>query len=579
MTRQEASSPQFASALFEGRPDPRKDPKGWLDTKLLPGWDWLEPDYDRVMHQRLNKLDYLRRTPGGIAGALKAYAMPYGFYDFIYDWGSILDPRLAAWGRETEVPFVLFSRQVEFLTWMQALVEAPARGLSGKGNASKTRGCGASTLACFFSLWYWLFRPSSMIGVGSNLERSVYDADNPKALFWKLEHALRSLPGEFLPQGFDIKKHLTKGAGAGKLVNPDNRSAINGDAGPAIGRGDRRLFYVIDEHAALQYPHAAEAALSKTTFTLIRISTEKRECLFRTQVEGLRATNPPNLFEYDWWEDPRTTQKLFDRDKAEADAQGMGDIFKIEVERNVDSILVDTWIPRGLLEDAAREEPEPSGPAVLTVDVAAMGNDQSIVGWRRGLWQSALRKFAKSSDDGQQLAAEVITLAEDVLRQGLTLGAIIYELEGSGYALHSVLMGGPLRTALRPIHPGRKLSNGRHYNVRSQAWDLWRSHLENGGNIPNDPAIIRLGSALRYEWRESGDKKLLLMEDKKKFKKRLAADPMSNPMGGPSPDEADNCALSLLPVEMADFVLDDYLRAAGRPDDGIIEASDWGWAA
>jgi hypothetical protein len=167
-------------------------------------------------------------------------------------------------------------------------------------------------------------------------------------------------------------------------------------------------------------------------------------------------------------------------------------------------------------------------------------------------------------------------LAEDLLNQNVAIGAVIYELEGPGYAMHSVLTVGGLRSVLQPVHPGRKLSNGRHFNIRAQAWDLWKRALDNGASIPNDPAIISLGSSLRYEWRTDGKgQKVLLMEDKRAFKKRLSVDPQ-NPMGGPSPDEADNCALSWLAVEYGELTLNEYLRALGK-DDEMVEATSWGW--
>jgi hypothetical protein len=563
---------------FVSSVDPAKDPNGWLESKLPAGWDWQKPDYDAIYLQRIGLLDYARKTPGAVDALLKHYSRPYGFYDFIYDWGVINDPRNAGLGMETAIPFVLFPRQVELLTWFQSLVEAPAKGLSGKGNVSKTRGCGASTLICFFYIWYWRFRARMEMGLGSNLERNVYDANNPKALFWKLENALKGLPEEFMPKGFEFSKHMQKGGGAGKLVNPENGSIISGDAGTEIGRGDRKFMYAIDEHAGLQFPYAAEAALASVTNTLIRISSEKRDTLFRTQVIGLEATNPANLFTFDWWQDPRMTKERFERDKAEAQAQGMGDIFRLEVERDPDAISVDSWLKRDLLEAAAKLDPPPSGPAIITIDVAAMGNDSSVIGWRRGLKSYELRKTARSSDDGQQLGREVTLLAEDILHQNVPIAAIIYELEGPGYAMHSVLMAGGLRDVLRPIHPGKKLSNGRHFNVRAQAWDMWKRALENGASIPPDKAIIALGSSLRYEWRtDSKGKKVLLMEDKKAFKKRLSADPQNNPMGGPSPDEADNCALSWLPVEHGELALNDYLRALGRSDDDEAIVAAWGW--
>ena len=565
------------SAQLAPEPDPRTEPERWLASKLPPGWDWLKPDYDLVWKQRIKMLQFMRTTPGAVTAAKQLYGRPGGFYDFLFDLGTINDPRNAGLGLEVSIPFVLFPRQVEMLTWLQMLAEAPGQGRSGKGNISKTRGCGASTIICFFFLWYWLFRPRIEMGVGSNLERNVYDANNPKALFWKIENGLKNLPEEFLPKGFSFDKHLQKGGGAGKLINPANGSIISGDAGQDIGRGDRKFMYAIDEHAGLQFPFAAEAALATVTNTLFRVSSEKRDTLFRTQVIGLEATNPTNLFTFDWWQDPRKTQEVFDREKAEAEALGMGDIFRVEVERAPDSISTDTWIKRELLEKASKLDPAPSGPAIITIDVSAMGNDRSVVGWRRGLKQYELRKFDKSSDDGRQLAAEVVALAEDILHKSVPIGAVIYELEGAGYGLHSVLVGSGLREVLQPIHPGRKLSNGRHYNVRAQAWDCWKRALENGASTAKDQAVVALGSAIKYEWRENQKgKKVLLIEGKKEFKKRLSADP-KNPMGGPSPDEADNCALSWLPVEMGELRLDNYLSALGRADEELEIADSWGW--
>jgi hypothetical protein len=556
--------------------DPRTHPNEWLESKLPPDWNWEKPDYDAIYLQRVGLLDYARRTPGGMAALRSQYGKVYGFYDFIFDWGVINDPRNAGLGLETAIPFVLFPRQVELLTWFQSLVEAPILKKSGAGNVSKTRGCGASTLICFFYLWYWMFRPKVEMGLGSNLERNVYDANNPKALFWKIENALKGFPEEFLPRGFSFKEHLQKGGGAGKLINPENGAIISGDAGTEIGRGDRKFIYAIDEHAGLQFPYAAEASLKSVSNTLIRISSEKRDTLFRTQVIGLEATNPANLFTFDWWQDPRMTKERFEREKAEAQAQGMGDIFRLEVERAPDAISVDSWLRRDLLDAAAKRDPPPTGPAVITIDVAAMGNDNSVIGWRRGLKSYALRKIARASDDGRELATQVTMLAEDLLNQNVAIGAVIYELEGPGYAMHSVLTVGGLRSVLQPVHPGRKLSNGRHFNIRAQAWDLWKRALDNGASIPNDPAIISLGSSLRYEWRTDGKgQKVLLMEDKRAFKKRLSVDPQ-NPMGGPSPDEADNCALSWLAVEYGELTLNEYLRALGK-DDEMVEATSWGW--
>lgn len=542
------------------------DPSGWVASKLPEGWDWTNPDYDAILRRRYEMLDFLRRTEGALAAALRSYAKPWGFYDFIFDWGRILDPRDSAFGRDPDIPFALFPRQVECLTWMATMLSNPAQGKPGSGNISKTRGCGASTMACFYSLWLWRFRPNSHIGVGSNLERNVYDKENPKALFWKLDHGLMSWPEEFLPKGFRSREHMMKGAGAGKLVNPENRSTITGDAGPDIGRGDRKLVYFIDEHRSLQHPVAAEAGLAKTTNSLIRISTERRDSLFHAQVEGLRKHSPENLFEYKWQDDPRMTPEVFEAARAQAEALGMLDIFRVEVECDLDSVVVDTFMSRGLLENAATRQCLPSGPAIISIDVAAQGNDSSMISWRRGLWHSALRKYPKSSNDGKQLAAEVLLLAEEILTQNIPIAAVIYELEGSGYALHSVLQGSPLAEICEPIHPGAKLSNGRHYNVRAQGADLMKRAIENGAMVPNDQELIRLGSQIKVVPKEDvKGRKMLLLENKKAFRKRLANDP-TMPQTGPSPDAFDNVAISYVPVEQHRFTLSDYRKALGRAE-------------
>lgn len=565
---------------FDHSPDPRTDPEGWLDYKLPHDWNWLNPNYDQILRLRAEKLSFLRSTPGALAAVLQHYALDYGFYDFIFDWGRILDPRDSAFGREPDIPFILFPRQVEMLTWMQEMVEKPAKGLSGKGNISKTRGCGASTIACFFALWYWRFRANSRFGMGSNLERNVYDKGNPKSLFWKIEHGVESWPREFLPRDFVLQKHLSKGAGAGKLINPENGATITGDAGPDIGRGDRTLVYFIDEHRSLQHPASAEAGLNKTTNTLIRISTQRKDSLFLTQCLGLEKDNPSNLFTYHWQEDPRMTQEVFERERAEAESLGMLDIFRLEVEGDAEGIVVNTLIPRRLMDEAAKRHPTPFGPAVMVIDVAAQGNDNAVISYRRGLWHSGLRKFPYADDSGRALAAEVIQLAEEILTQGIPLAAIIYELEGPGYALNTVLSAGPLASVLRPIHPGQKLKDGRHYNLRAQAWELWRRAMVNGAAIPNDRALIILGSSIRKEETEDAKgRKILKLEPKRLFRKRLAADP-DNPMGGPSPDEADNVALSYVPVEYANFTLEDYRRALGQGSDyNEVDTSNmWGWS-
>jgi hypothetical protein len=130
---------------------------------------------------------------------------------------------------------------------------------------------------------------------------------------------------------------------------------------------------------------------------------------------------------------------------------------------------------------------------------------------------------------------------------------------------------GAFREAIRPIHPGRKLSSPEFYNERARFWALAKEWLEEGNkSMPNDRKLKLQASSLRYEYKSGakGEKRLLI-EDKVGYRKRMAADP-KNKMSGPSPDEADSWAMTYAPVRMAQV-------KAPAPLDGDFgpEVEDW----
>jgi len=545
-------------------PDPRQDPEGYLKLVLPWDWNWKNPDYSQVFAQRAERLSFMREDPGRFLAALQFYADDH-FIEFITDWGIMRDPRLAAFGKPTRIPFVPFPRQIELLDWMHGLVLAPAQGRSGRGNVDKTRDCGFSYCCCGYATWRWRFFANNDLGFGSNLERNVYDDKNPKALFTKLIEFVEGWPPEFQPIGWDRGKCVSKGSSAGKMINPDNGSTITGDCGKEIGRGGRTSAYFLDEHAALEYPMAAEGALSENTNTQINGSTQSGPAtVFLRQCMALRAQAPDRLFEFDWSSDPRKDQKWYDQKKSDPMTDPV--IFAREIDRNPYEAVVDTFIPISVFEGSRKNvDARAAGSWQIGVDAARMGNDKSVICARRGFHMRELRKLSKK--DGLQLAGEVEALCWELLEENMgPLGGIVYELEGVAYEFHAHMQTSPFRRLLRPIHPQARLSDGKHFNTRALMWSTFKKWMEDGGRIPNDKSIWEMGAAIRYEWRSSKSIRLLLIEDKKEFKSRMSADPR-NRSSGPSPDEADACCLACLPVQLDHATMDDFpARGVGNQD-------------
>lgn len=542
---------------------------------VLPnGWDWKNPDYRLIMQQRYVRLDFLRERKSRLQAAKEFYAADH-YIEFIRDWGMMRDPRLAAKNLPTVFPFVPWPRQEELLRWIHGLVLAPAKGQMGRGNVDKTRDCGFSWCCVAYACWRFLFFSNNDIGFGSNLERNVFDNENPKAIFTKVNAFLDLLPEEFKPLGWNINKHITKGTSAGKALNPENGSTITGDCGTEIGRGGRTLVYFVDEHASIERPMLAEAALSENTNTQINGSTHKGTgTLFYKQCMSLRAAAPERLFEFDWFADPRKDQHWYETKKSDPMTDAV--VFAQEVERDPSASVADGFIPIHLFEEAENNDfATPSGGWRLSLDVAEMGNDNSVLVPRRGDVIPTIKKYRKA--EARFLAAEIERYMVKLLEAGdAPIECLIYELAGPGYEIHAHLKMGPFAKVLRPLRPQSRIPGFEFYNVRAQCWGLWKEWLEEGGKrIPKDRRLRELGSALRYSYKtDSKNRKLLIMEDKRKFKGRMSPDPRNWALG-PSPDEADAMALNFAPVTKSRFTLEDYRIAANADLGEITQGSSW----
>jgi hypothetical protein len=104
-----------------------------------------------------------------------------------------------------------------------------------------------------------------VIGVGSRKEEYVDKIGAPKALFEKARFFLSHLPAEFLG-GWNRDQH----APHMRILFPGTGSALTGESGDGIGRGDRASLYFVDEAAFLERAELVDASLSQTTVSFRR---------------------------------------------------------------------------------------------------------------------------------------------------------------------------------------------------------------------------------------------------------------------------------------------------------------------
>ncbi len=480
-------------------------------------WDWKRPDYDAEFRSRLTALQKMRAL--GTAPKLREFYRinPVAFID---DWGCTFDPRNAEVGRPTTVPFVLFDRQAEFVEWTVARWRAREDGL-----VEKSRDMGVSWLCVGVAVWMWAFHSGVVVGFGSRKEEYVDKIGDPKSLFWKIRHFVEWLPGEFRPHGWSDKC-----APYMRVTNPENGSAIVGEAGDNIGRGNRTSIYFKDESAFYEHPDAIDAALSQTSNCKIDVSTPNGSGNpFYRKRHGGRIP----VFVFDWRDDPRKGQDWYDKQVATLDPT----IVAQEIDRNYEASVTNAFIPGDLVAAAAARGPadvQPAGGLRVGIDPARFGDDKTVFSFRRG--RVLLRQLVLSKLDVTQVAGRA---RSEIMAYGAMPEQIAVDSIGVGAGVADLLRGwfpdrvdkatGRKRPIVVDVNSSLRMDNGQDYNLRAFMWREMREWLATA-SIPNDPDLRSELTALRYGFK-GGE---LLLESKDDAKRR----------GVKSPDRADSLAMT-----------------------------------
>jgi hypothetical protein len=311
-----------------------------------------------------------------------------------------------------------------------------------------------------------------------------------------------------------------------RILNPENGSAIIGEAGDNIGRGNRASVYFKDESAFYDRPELIDAALSQTSNCKIDVSTPNGS---GNPFYRRRHSGKVPVFTLAWQDDPRKGPDWYAKQKRDLDPV----ILAQEVDIDYTASVSDSWISGALVTAAQSVGPadiDPVGRWVVGIDAAHFGDDESVIHFRRG--RISLPQVFAHGVDGSQLAG----LVEDEISNILTfdpdsLGAIVIELDGPGVSCYDHLRQGRYAKFVQGVHTGARVSDDRNYNLRSQMWRSAKEYLEDGPvSLPADPELRSQLTSVKFYYKNG----LMLMQSKKEYKSEFSK----------SPDRADAFVLT-----------------------------------
>lgn len=362
-------------------------------------FDFKSPDYVQVMRWRVDTLNKLRAKPESILYLKQYYRNNPA--DFITDWGCTFDPRNVERGLPAIIPFVLFDRQVEWVQWFGDKWKSQEPGLT-----EKSRDMGMSWLTVATAATICLFNDGVVAGFGSRKEEYVDKIGSPKSLFWKARQFVDLLPKEF-KGGWDVTKH----APHMRIIFPGTGSAMTGESGDGIGRGDRCSFYFVDEAAFLERPLLVDASLSQTTNCRIDLSS----------VNGMgnpfaqkRHSGKIDVFVFDWRHDPRKDDEWYQKQVEQLSPV----VVAQEIDRNYSASVEGVIIPNEWIQSAIDAHIKlgitPSGLRHGALDVADRGEDLNAFCGRHGILLDHIEEWSGKLDDIFGTTQRAFRLSEEL---------------------------------------------------------------------------------------------------------------------------------------------------------------------
>lgn len=228
------------------------------------------------------------------------------------------------------------------------------------------------------------------------------------------------------------------------------------------------------------------------------------------------------------------------------------DFFRVRVMGVFPNASSDQFIPLSLVEDASKRDifNNRATAAILGVDVARFGDDDSIIYTRIGRGYLPIKRFHGLSVT--DLATKVKTAFAEVTKLGFSRDRVYINVDEGG-------VGGGVKDILKDdgypvvgIQFGGAADEPERYDrKRDEIWGRAKAFLMDGGSIPNDLSLIEDLTSPEYEIVRQGQIKI---ESKKDMKKR----------GLRSPDAADGFCLTFARIIQEYTPSRSYEQSSGR---------------
>jgi hypothetical protein len=449
--------------------------------------------------------------------------------------------------------FKLWPRQQEFFNWLNAL-RAEAQHLAPiqvQGLCDKSRDVGVSFLTGAAALHQFLFVPGYKCGFGSRKLEYVDSLGDLKTNFEKIRFMLRRLPPWMLPRGWKPGKHDCHC----KFVNPANESAIIGEGGDEIGRGDRTSEYFVDESPYVEHPHLMDQALIATTGLRVDFGTPNGPGNpFAVKRFSLPAHR---VFSFHWRDDPRKSEEWAEATRKEKGAVAFAAEYDLDYSASIEGICIPgAWVRAAVGLDLGPE----AGDEIAGLDVGEEGNDLSVFIARRGWkvrppisWARSLTTDTawRARDEGakryiSRLYYDPVGVGAGV-KSTFEVASRDKALNGNGRTIP--FSTSPVNAGASPtdvVWPDGESSKAKFANLKAELWWCLRrrfertfEHVSEGKqhqpsemiSLPNDPQLIAQLSLPLYRRTETGK---IAIESKDALRKR----------GIKSPDFAEALVLS-----------------------------------
>jgi phage terminase large subunit len=376
-------------------------------------FDFKKPDYREVFKHRFDKLNKIRTDPS-ILPVLRQYYKENPA-QFIIDWGTTSDPRNVERGLPALVPFLLFPRQEEWVSWLIERWRNQEPGLT-----DKSREMGLSWLMVAVSATLCLFNSGMEIGFGSRKEEYVDKLGDPKSLLYKVRMFMRFLPKEFRGT-WQEKKH----APHMRVEFPDSGSIISGEAGDGIGRGARASLYFVDESAWLPRPELVDLSLSQTTNCRIDISTPRG---MANPFGRKRHNGKMSVFSFHWREDPRKDDIWYDKKCREIDDPVViAQEIDLDYSASMEGILIPSAWVQAAVNSHVKLGVKAEGVRRVGFDVADEGRDKNAFCGRYGILLEYLDQWSGRGSDIYASVEKVINFCDM-----LGYNTVLYDADGLG---------------------------------------------------------------------------------------------------------------------------------------------------